>query len=320
MKKVLKIAILSWAWLMIATPRSASAALLQSANFASPVENYNSAGSTADVSANFRSFADGVDVIGLAVSASYSDCSGFVCALYGGPLVASTATASIGASGGTVIYLAPSGPVDVQIPPGAYSSTVTISITEPPSFSCNNSPAENLVPIEAAGGVGINVDVPIEPQSSVVIVISYKNATLNAGNDPSKFVIARCDTNTNQWVPLPSTPDDADKQVSAPSDHLSLFQIMQASPPTSVSQFKVGPNPLRPALGERQMNFLTPPNSRIRIYTLTGELVQDLTAASDGTASWNGNNRSGCPVASGVYFVFIQGVGQEKTFKVAVER
>ncbi len=91
-------------------------------------------------------------------------------------------------------------------------------------------------------------------------------------------------------------------------------------PPARVSQFQVWPNPLRPALGEAQMNFLAPALARLRIYALSGELVRETAAAEDGTAAWNGCDFSGEPVASGVYFIHVENLGEEKTFTVAVER
>jgi hypothetical protein len=63
-----------------------------------------------------------------------------------------------------------------------------------------------------------------------------------------------------------------------------------------------------------------PAEARVRVYTLTGQLVADMTADSTGTAVWDVTNRSGRPVASGVYFVLAQGGGQETTTKLAVQR
>ena len=122
------------------------------------------------------------------------------------------------------------------------------------------------------------------------------------------------------WVPLASTVDPLTQAVTAISDHLSVFQIMQATLLTSVSQFKIGPNPLRPSRGQHQMRFLGPPNTEIRIYTLTGQLVKELTTASDGTSSWDATNQSGRDVASGVYFIFVKASGKSETYKAIVER
>ncbi len=228
-------------------------------------------------------------------------------------------TATIGLSGGEIVYQGVYGPNDIQITPNAYSQNVQVTLQTPDqsSLACNASPAENLTPTDIALEVDLNP--AIEPVSPVTISLSYANASIGSMN-PEQFLIARCDPTNNTWTPLPSTVDSSAKSVTATSDHLSVFQIMSGTPPTSVSQYKVGPNPLRPALGESQMKFVVPPNSDIKIYTLTGELVNDITAAPDGTASWNATNRSGRAVASGVYFVLIRGNGQSKTIKVIVER
>jgi hypothetical protein len=63
-----------------------------------------------------------------------------------------------------------------------------------------------------------------------------------------------------------------------------------------------------------------PPASRIRIYTISGRLVKDMTADGNGTATWDATNQSGSAVASDVYLVFVQGNGTEKTFKIMVQR
>ncbi|MHB2026271.1 MAG: hypothetical protein ACYCPQ_06490 [Elusimicrobiota bacterium] len=312
-------AALAWACLTLAAG-PAQAAVLTDSTAAITSEVYASGGAASAASANFKTLADIGDVIGLANSADYMTGAGFVYTLFGGALFPAAGTSSIGSSGGTVVYQGPSGPASVQIPPNAYGSTVTVSITAPPTFSCGPSPVENLVPITQSGGVGIDVGVAVEPQESVVVSISYQNAALAGGLDPRGFVIARCDPNKDVWVPLPTNLDALGKSAAATSDHLSLFQIMSGAAPAGVSGFKAWPDPLRPSLGETQMNFLAPANSRIRIYTLSGLLVRDLTADSNGTAVWDGNNQSGRPAASGVYFVFAQGAGQEKTIKVAVQR
>ena len=226
---------------------------------------------------------------------------------------------SIGSSGGVMIYNGVFGSDNLQIPAGAYSQNVQVTLQTPDqsSLACNASPAENLTPTDIALEVDLNP--AIEPTSPVTVSLSYANASIGSMN-PEQFLIARCDPTNNTWTPLHSTVDSSAKSVTATSDHLSIFQIMSGTPPTSVSQYKVGPNPLRPALGESQMKFVVPPNSDIKIYTLTGELVNDITAAPDGTASWNATNRSGRAVASGVYFVLIRGNGHSKTIKVIVER
>jgi hypothetical protein len=235
-------------------------------------------------------------------------------------IIATTATLpsgsmTVGPSGGTVA----SGGVTLKVPAGVYSENVQISLQPPGSLSCGSASAS----VEALTPTNIGVDVilspDMEPASTVVLTMSYQDADIGS-LAASQFVIARCDTATDAWVPLPSTVDAVNQVVTAASSYLSLFEIMQASPPASVAQFKVGPNPLRPSRGQSQMNFVGPAGAEVRIYTLAGELVRELSLAANGSGSWDATNRAGQSVASGVYFVYVRGAGQNHTFKVIVER
>ena len=223
----------------------------------------------------------------------------------------------MGTSSGTIVYPGLAGPSTVQIPAGAYTQPVQITLQTPASLTCSASPAENLTPTNI--GLEATLSPNIEPSQPVGLSMSYQNANVTAFT-PGSFVIARCDTTTGVWVPLASTVDPLTQAVTAISDHLSVFQIMQATLLTSVSQFKIGPNPLRPSRGQHQMRFLGPPNTEIRIYTLTGQLVKELTTAADGTAAWDATNKSGRDVASGVYFIFVKASGKSETYKAIVER
>jgi hypothetical protein len=94
-----------------------------------------------------------------------------------------------------------------------------------------------------------------------------------------------------------------------------------ASTSSSLDDIHIYPNPLLSSHGETEMNFANlPAGARLRIYTLAGELVRDLSADTFGTAVWNGQNKSGHAVASGTYLVYVQGAGATKTLKVAVQR
>jgi len=90
---------------------------------------------------------------------------------------------------------------------------------------------------------------------------------------------------------------------------------------SSLDEIQIYPNPMRPSLGQTGIVFgQLPPGSRVRIYTLAGEKVQDLTASTVGIATWDGNNGSGQKAASGIYFALIEGAGEKKTVKVAIQR
>lgn len=68
-------------------------------------------------------------------------------------------------------------------------------------------------------------------------------------------------------------------------------------------------------------------NGHVRIYTLAGELVNDLrtsfTAGAHNYVLWNGNNKAGQPVANGVYYGVVELAGkkpdlEDATFKMVV--
>jgi hypothetical protein len=103
---------------------------------------------------------------------------------------------------------------------------------------------------------------------------------------------------------------------------LALFAVLYLAPPTDLSEITVGPNPLRPTVFPGQLMVFRnlPAGASVRIYTYLGEKLADLTGDAAGIASWDGKNRRGSWVASGVYIVLVEGNGAKKTLRVAIER
>lgn len=82
------------------------------------------------------------------------------------------------------------------------------------------------------------------------------------------------------------------------------------------------PVPFKPSAGHTKITFSALTGSaRIRIYTLSGELVRTLSKA-DNTDSidWDVRNTRGSAVDSGVYLYLIEGAGKPKTGKLMVIR
>jgi hypothetical protein len=104
----------------------------------------------------------------------------------------------------------------------------------------------------------------------------------------------------------------------------TLSQPYTTIPGTSgntLDEIQVFPNPMRPSQNHTGINFTQLPlGARLRIYTLTGEKVNELSADAVGHATWDGTNQAGQKAASGVYIVFVQGAGETKTLKVAIQR
>ncbi|OGR96916.1 MAG: hypothetical protein A2902_00780 [Elusimicrobia bacterium RIFCSPLOWO2_01_FULL_64_13] len=94
---------------------------------------------------------------------------------------------------------------------------------------------------------------------------------------------------------------------------------------TSLSQASVYPNPYRPTLATHKADGIVfdqlPASTIIKIYTLAGDLVRQLKDDNgDGVIGWNAKNEDGQDVASGVYFALLNGGGDKRTMKVAVQR
>jgi len=104
---------------------------------------------------------------------------------------------------------------------------------------------------------------------------------------------------------------------------VTLVPTVVNSPPfaNDLSMVKAYPNPYR---GDKHsqitFNNLTA-NVKIRIYSLTGELVKEISEQEGDKAYWDVKNKQGEAVASGIYIYYITNPkGQEKKGKLAIIR
>jgi hypothetical protein len=117
---------------------------------------------------------------------------------------------------------------------------------------------------------------------------------------------------TGDVVAFSFTPPGFD--AGAAEDQLEDVFVVP-NPYVGASAFEPS-NPFLVGRGERRIYFMRlPPTCTIRIYTITGELVQTLThdaPADDGQESWDLTSRDGMDVAFGVYIFHVDapGVGQ----------
>ncbi|MDE2141633.1 MAG: fibronectin type III domain-containing protein [Elusimicrobia bacterium] len=235
--------------------------------------------------------------------------------------ITSPQTTSVGSAGGTLSFNTgnPNNTlIMVTAPPGAFRQpvSVTLGAIAPGALPATASAISPL----AGTGIAAKIDLSplIEPSDSVRLSMTFP-ASAAAGLDPNVFTLARYDTPSGLWVPLPSSVSG--NTVTAYTNHLSLFQIMAAGASASLGSAKAFPNPMRAALGQTSMSFVQlPGNARVRIYTASGLLVRDLTSNAAGMASWDGRDRNGVRASSGVYFVYAQSGAQSRTLTIAVER
>jgi len=210
------------------------------------------------------------------------------------------------------------GDISVYIPKNALGGTTKVYIYPQTSFPSSNNPKLR------ATGLGVRLyNFPVTIfRSPITLTIPYQYSDIPPGFDPKKFVIAVYNENSGQWTPLNSVSDTLNHKVSGLTYHFSLFQIMELTPGSDLSDIKIYPNPYRPNTHSGLMNFINlPPNTKIKIYTITGELVKKLKTSDNGMAYWDALNENKEKAASGVYVaIFESPAGEKKIKKIAVER
>ena len=154
----------------------------------------------------------------------------------------------------------------------------------------------------------------------MTIKVGYPAAQV-AGVNPDHLRLARYDATTG-WIVLDSSADAETRQVVGTTDHFSLFQIVAQAPGASVAEGFVFPNPFRPSQGHTYLKLSNlPAGAHIKIFTATGRLLKELDADAAGQVlTWNGSDRDGRALASGVYLAVIEGTGGRRTIKFAVQR
>ncbi|MBI4369874.1 MAG: carboxypeptidase regulatory-like domain-containing protein, partial [Elusimicrobia bacterium] len=216
---------------------------------------------------------------------------------------------SVSASSSIAVARTGSSNITVDVPAGAFTESLSITIAFS-SSGFQGGVTSNAASLNTAVGVGVVItpSKDLQPLKEVSLTVPYLASDLTTAgvSNENLLILARYDETKSVWVPLPSTVDATAKTVTAKTNHFSTFQIMQASPSSSVQDAKVFPNPLRPPKGHTGFTFANlPADAMIKIYTLTGSLIRELTASASGLSSWDSKNESGETMASGVYFALI---------------
>ncbi len=130
--------------------------------------------------------------------------------------------------------------------------------------------------------------------------------------------------NTGEWSYIPDvTIDRSDNYLIARIEHLTTFIPLSQSPASSLDKVAVFPNPAYSPDENNPVEFVyLTENAKIRIFTLAGELVRDnLIADGKGRCKWDGKNKDGEPVATGIYLFYIEdGKNEPVRGKIAIIR
>lgn len=236
-----------------------------------------------------------------------------------------TGTQSVTSGGAqSLTFLIPSGPVSLEVSSLTFVSAVTLSV---------QVPAANTVPAAGAGfgalPTPINLEItaldvlgnPQKPLRPVGITVTYGNVNLGAYNPPN-LALARYDLARTAWVPLATSRDPSHFKLTSFTDHFSLFAVLGVASAGDLSTVTVGPVPLRPMLNpaERMIFRNLPVGTRLRVYNYAGQSLMETTADGAGLAVWDGRNKAGSWVASGIYLVLLENGGAKRILHVAIER
>jgi hypothetical protein len=187
------------------------------------------------------------------------------------------------------------------------------------------APANSYIRELTHTNIGVLIDAQgKKPEKEIELRIPYNESDVTGMNEES-LVISRYDEEKNIWVPLKSKVDSKNKQIIAYINHLSVYAIMgTANAVKAFDDVKYYPNPIQPSKGLNyaKMNFSNmSAGTRIKIYTILGQIVRELEADASGMAVWDGKNNAGAKAASGVYIVYMEDrKKKKKRIKVAVER
>ncbi len=211
--------------------------------------------------------------------------------------------------------------VSMLVPEASFQQATPIAISSASTDDCGFLP----------GGVPVGVDVysqaGLQPQTPVTLTLTFdtRSDTPQTINDiinyAPRIVLARYNPVTGQCLPLETAVNVGARTITATLNHFSHFQLALRTPATNLSNVIAYPNPFYTNRGE---GFVTidniPADSKVRIYTLSGDKVWESPVASTGMIIWKGVNKSGYLVASGIYLAVIDSSEGKKILKLAVER
>jgi len=228
----------------------------------------------------------------------------------------------------------------LDIPAGAVATegAVTVSTTLPAAAAAATRKLIEATEDGTRAPIGSLVDVTLRDaagavrterfQTPVQISFPYADADGNGvidGSNPPVMAktlgIHYLDETNNLWVRLPSSIDTAAKRVTAETPHFTVFAVIGQFD-TDLSAVNVFPVPFRAGDGHRTITFSgLGQNTKIKIFTVTGELVKEFAAApNDGQAVWDVANGEGTAVASGVYVYLLESGDNWRKGKIMIIR
>ena len=165
----------------------------------------------------------------------------------------------------------------------------------------------------------------------VTVIIKYddeNNDGVVDGTSPQVLarglVMYRLDETNGLWVKVPGSTahlGENEHYISADVNHFSVYMLM-ATAAGNLAEAYAFPNPFIPSKGHTTITFVNiSSDSKIKIFTLTGDLVKTISAAGGtGQVSWDVKNEQGENLASGLYYYIIESSQDAKKGKLVIVR
>ena len=218
----------------------------------------------------------------------------------------------------TISGILPNGrSIVMTMPQAAFASPTGIAI----SSSSANLCSQTAIPVV---GFSIFTENGAQPEQPISLTFSYTGAESSSGIgvNSSHIVLARYNPLNGDCLPLATEFDKAGYYlITATLNHFSDFQLIVQPTVSSLNAVRVYPNPFYTNRGNGYVTIEpVPPNSKARVYTLSGDKIWEGSGGTTGVIVWRGINKAGQQVASGIYLAVIDSSAGKKIFKIAVER
>lgn len=201
---------------------------------------------------------------------------------------------------------------EIRFPADVFASSAMITMTALSTFTADGNGLQGT-------GLGFKVDGSTVVFTNKPAIRFYYGTALPQTFFPGDLVVARLNSSNRWWaVPGTLTRNFTRRTITGQTDQFSEFQLMKgaASAASGSPNEAFGyPSPFSRSQHSQMQFARISAGKKIRIYTVAGLFVRELTANSNGVANWDGKDSSGGQIAPGTYLAAVEG---DKPFTIMV--